>query len=437
MAIARQGAGARKIDMNFNPSPPLREKLLVDPAEARGQVLEQVSPVAGVEWLPVAAASGRCLSADQMAGTALPRFDNSAVDGYGIHARDLGAPLPLRLRIVAGIHAGDGPRVAAFQPGTSLRILTGAAVPADIAAVIPEEAVARDGDVITYAKAVPAGANIRRRGEDVAPGMVLLRRGTGLDPRHLALLAAAGVGRVPVVRRVRVGVLSTGNELVEASASAAEGQIADSNRPMLLSALVDPSLDTVDLGIFSDRTEILAEALSAAATGTDLLVTSGGVYGSEADHLARALLLAGGTCSCFHLALRPGKPMAFGRLGNMQVLGLPGNPVAALVHYLLFARPALAKLGGLAETRDRARTARTAQVFFHKPGRTEFVPARISGHDADGLPLLEKLGRGGSARLMPLTQADGLAEMPAAVGDIAEGSLIRFHPFAGLLSGGL
>ena len=422
--------------MNFELPPLLRARTLVDPVNAREQLLAQLSPVAGLEWLPVAAASGRCLAAAQIAGIALPRFDNSAVDGFGIHAEDMGTPLPLRLQIVAGIYAGDQPDRADFQAGTTLRILTGAAVPANLAAVIPEEAVARDNDTIIFTKAMPHGANIRRLGEDVAPGVELLRPGIRLDPRHLALLAAAGVSRVPVNRRLRVGVLSTGNELVESGDSIAEGRIADSNRPMLLSALADPALEPVDLGIFSDRTDFLAQALQTAAPAIDLLITSGGVFGSEADHLARALLQAGGTCTSIHLALRPGKPMAFGRLGDMQVLGLPGNPVAALIHYLLFVRPTLARLGGIEKISDHTRAARTAEVFWHKPGRTEFVPAKITGHDAEAIPLLEKLGRGGSARLLPLTQADGFAEMPAEAGDLAEGASIKFHPFAGLLAAG-
>ena len=422
--------------MNFQLPPLLRARTLVDPVNAREQLLAQVSAVSGIEWLPVAAASGRCLATVQIAGIALPRFDNSAVDGFGIHAEDMTAAMPLRLQIVAGICAGDQPNRADFHPGTTLRILTGAAVPADMAAVIPEEAVVRNLDTITCTKTLSHGANIRRRGEDVAPGLELLQPGTRLDPRHLALLAAAGVSRVPVVRRIRVGVLSMGNELVEPGETVAEGRIADSNRPMLLSALAEPALEPVDLGIFSDKTDLLVQALQTAAPAIDLLITSGGVFGSEADHLARALLDAGGTCTSIHLALRPGKPTAFGRLAGMQVLGLPGNPVAALIHYLLFVRPTLARLGGIKTILDFSRTARTAAVFRHKPGRTEFVPAKIIGYNTEGIPYLEKLGRGGSARLLPLTQADGLAEMPAEAEDIAEGELIRFHPFAGLFPRG-
>ncbi len=413
--------------------PRLFERTLVDPQMALSQLLAQCTPVAGSEWLPITAAAGRYLTEVQVAGIALPRFDNSAVDGFGIHVADMAAAMPLRLKVMTRIHGDDQPNLVDFQPGTALRILTGAAVPANLAAVIPEEAVQRDIGAIVITKPLAVGANIRRRGEDVAPGVELLRPGVRLDSRHLALLAAAGIRRVQVVRRIRVGVLSTGNELVEPGDAIAEGRIADSNRPMLLSALTHAGLEPVDLGIFSDRTEVLAQALQAAAPSLDLLIASGGVYGSEADHLARALALAGGTCTSLHLALRPGKPMAFGKLGAMQVLGLPGNPVAALIHYLLFVRPVLGLLSGASGFSDGARSARTADVFRHKPGRTEMVPAKIVGYDAMALPLLEKLGRGGSARLLPLTQADGLAEMPAELADMAAGMLIRFHPFAGLL----
>ncbi|MBV1702967.1 MAG: molybdopterin molybdotransferase MoeA [Hyphomicrobiales bacterium] len=418
--------------MNFELPPLLRTRTLVDPLKARNQLLAQSNRVSGSEWLPIAAAAGRCLAEVQVAGIALPRFDNSAVDGFGIHVADMSAAMPLRLKIVAGIHAGDQLGLVDFQPGTALRILTGAVVPFNLAAVVPEEAVQRDNDALIITKPLNFGANIRRRGEDVAPGLELLRPGVRLDARHLALLAATGIRRVQVVRQIRVGVLSTGNELVEPGDAIAEGRIADTNRPMLLSALAHAGLEPVDLGIFSDKTEVLAQALHAAAPALDLVITSGGVFGSEADHLARALLMAGGTCTSLHLALRPGKPMAFGRLRDMQVLGLPGNPVAALIHYVLFVRPVLALLAGIEGLPDSAQTARTSELFRHKPGRTEMVPAKIVGHDAMALPLLEKLGRGGSARLLPLTQADGLAEMPADVGDMAAGTLIRFYPFAGL-----
>ena len=293
------------------------------------------------------------------------------MDGYALHAADLvagAAPRVLR-RIAAGDAAGP-----AIGPGEAVRVLTGAPVPPGAAAVVMEEHVAlRDGRVEPRRLLRP-GANIRRLGEDLAAGEILLPPGTRLDARHLALLAAAGGGRVPVRRRVRVALLSNGNEL--------GATIRDSNRPMLAALLARPEVALTDLGVLPDDPAALAAALGQAARDHDLILASGGVSGSDADHLPRALRAAGGAVEVLKLAQKPGKPLAHGRLGDALCLFLPGNPLAALVGFLTLGRPLLARLSGaMDETGPAPLAAVAARGFSRKPGREEFLPARIVGQD--------------------------------------------------------
>lgn len=395
------------------------ESGLLPLAAARARLLDQASPVHGEDVLTPTSALGRVLAAPPRAAIALPPFDQSAMDGYGLHAEDLAAGAAPRLS--RRITAGEAPG-AAIEPGEAVRILTGAPVPAGVAAVAMEEhVVLRDGRV--RARHLPgSGDNIRRRGEDVAEGEALVPAGTRLDARHLALLVAAGALTVRVRRRVRVALLSNGNELGRF--------IHDSNRPMLRALLAAPGITCTDLGVLPDDPEVLARVLGDAAMDHDLILASGGISGSDADHLPHALAAAGGAVSVLKLALKPGKPLAHGRLGNALCLFLPGNPLAALVTMLVLGRPLLARLAGAAEAGVPPIAAIAAERFTRKPGREEFMPARIIGHDAQGLPALLPLGRGGSARLMPLSQADGLLWLPAAAERVEPGDALRFHSFA-------
>ncbi len=242
-------------------------------------------------------------------------------------------------------------------------------------------------------------------------------------------------------RRVRVALLSNGSELRAAAAerggaeaAAAAAAVQDSNRPMLLALLAGaPEIACTDLGLLPDAPGPLAESLAAAAAAHDLILSTGGVSGSEADHMPRALRLAGGEAVTWKLALKPGKPLAHGTLGAARCLFLPGNPLAALVGMLVFGRPLLARLAGMASPAAPAAApeAVMAEGFARAAGREEFLPARIEGHDRGrGLPRIRRCGSGGSARLLPLSRADGLLWLSAAVERVREGDRVRFHPFA-------
>lgn len=392
-------------------------------------ILKLASATADVEILPVTQALGRVLATAVPTRIPLPPFDHSAVDGFGLSSADIGRTPPLSLEVAAAVAAGGSARLA-LRAGSALRLFTGAPVPSDVAGVVLEERCRLSGGRVMVTVPVPAGANIRRRGEDVPEGATIVESGTVLDARHAAILTAAGVSTVAVRRRVRVAVLSNGNELVEAGGSPLDGQIHDANRPMLLALLSRPYVELVDAGCHRDDPDVLARVFAEAAAQADIVVSSGGVAGSDADYVARAVRSAGGAMRRFRLALKPGKPILAGTIGDTPVLGLPGNPVAAMVNFLLFGRPLVARVAGHAADRPEGEAAVTAEPFGHAMGRTEFVPVRVAGRGSDGQPRLAKLGRGGSARLRPLVLADGLAELPAERGDLPSDAGVRFHPFA-------
>ena len=387
-----------------------------------------VAPVPEREIVPLRVCTGRVTTGKGVSSMPLPPFDQSAVDGYGLHADDVAAQRtgPFRLvgRVVAG--ARRGPTLA---PGEAVRLLTGAAIPNGVAAVVMEEKATEREQQVRIERPSEIGLNIRHAGEDVGERAEIIEAGTLIDARHVAILAACSTTHVAVRRRIKVAVLSTGDELVPAGRRQHQHQICDSNGPMLQALFTSPAVDLRMLGCCPDDPARLVRQIKRAARVFDLLICSGGVSGSDADHVVASVLATGGSCRKVSLALKPGKPLAMGRIGAMAVLALPGNPVAALVGALLFARPMLQTLTGQPAPANAILIAKTATTFSHRLGRTEFVPVRIVGYDADGIPLLEKLGRGGSARLRPLVVADGLGCIPGGSDDLPAGAPLRYYPF--------
>jgi molybdopterin molybdotransferase len=397
---------------------------LITPADARELVVEHATPITGSETLPLLRAAGRIAATNAHATQPLPRFDHAAVDGYGL-GQPGGGP---GYRIVSEITAGRGARLT-LRPGEAVRLATGAPVPPGVTGVVMHEVCHVQGDKVFISGPTPSRLNIRRRGEDVADGDLLIEAGSLIDPRHIAALAATGIDHIAVRRRLRVAVLSTGDELRRAGQSVAPFQIYDSNGPMLLARLQQPWIESIDGGICRDDRTALGAALAELSSDADLILASGGAGGSATDLMVDALRQAGGSARALRIAQRPGKPLVVGVVDQVPVLGLPGNGVAALVSFLLYGEPMMRARAQLASSSPWFETATLHDAFTHPPGRTDFVLSAVANRFRDGPPIIEPIPNAGSASLGALLKADGLMEVPHDVACLAAGSRVRFLPF--------
>ncbi|MFV1590662.1 gephyrin-like molybdotransferase Glp [Phaeobacter sp. JH20_39] len=387
--------------------------------------LEQVRPVGDIEILPLQDCAGRFAAAPAYAHFAMPLFDNSAMDGFAVATAD--CETTLSLPISGTVAAGDAP--ARLTAGTAMRIYTGAPLPEGADAVNMSERCDATNRLVTLHQAPAPGENIHRAGSDQATGAMLVDKGQRIGARHAGLLAGNGITTCHVRRKVRVGVFSTGNELAQGALQL--GQIHDANRPMLLSLAVQAGSDVTDLGVLPDDLEQTTQALKAVRDRFDLVLSTGAVSVGGRDHMRAALLDAGGTLDGWRVAIKPGKPVAFGRLGSTAFTGLPGNPFAAYVGFHLFAGPQIARLSGAGNRPFAPHPARAVFDWRRKPGRAEVFPVRLRGFTDQGVAELERLGASVSATLFPLADADGLAIIPAEIGHVAPGDRIRWQPFDG------
>ncbi|WP_113910689.1 gephyrin-like molybdotransferase Glp [Roseovarius dicentrarchi] len=409
--------------------PPLRDDCFAMPAgvdwtpvdDALATLRAGLHPVVRPAHCNVPDACGRILSAPAIARRANPPTPNSAVDGYGF-AHDSLPPGDPVLPLVSGRAAAGVPYDGTVPPGHAIRILTGAAVPAGVDTVILEEDTRTGAGQLAFRAGIKRGANTRKAGEDVDAGAELLPKGRVLTPADLALLAATGLGVVEVFERLRVAVISTGDELIEAGGAANPGQIYDANRPMLLAQIRAWGLEAVDMGRIPDDRAALRAALDDAASRADVILTSGGASAGDEDHVS-ALLSEAGAMQQWRIALKPGRPLALGLWQGAPVFGLPGNPVAALVCTLIFARPALGLLAGAGWQEPQVFHVPAAFEKSKKPGRREYLRARIRDGRA------EVFASEGSGRISGLSWAEGLVELPDAAATIQAGDPVRYYPF--------
>jgi len=408
--------------------PPLRNDCFALPAgvewtpvdEALALLRERLTAVTSVREVALAEALGRVLAEDVVARRSNPPQANSAVDGYGFAgAVAEGAHV---LPLLEGRAAAGVPYGGVVPTGTALRVLTGAALPEGVETVILDEDVTADGGRIAFRGPLRAGANTRRAGEDVEAGAVALPAGRMVMPADLALMAAVGVARVKVRAPLRVAVLSTGDEVVEPGEAAGPGQIFDANRPMLLAMLARFGFVPVDMGRVPDDRAALAERLDRAADQADAILTSGGASAGDEDHVS-ALLKAAGAMQEWRIAVKPGRPLALGLWQGRPVFGLPGNPVAAMVCTLVFARPALGLLAGAGWAEPVGFDVPAAFEKRKKPGRREYLRARMRDGRA------EVFRSEGSGRISGLSWAEGLVEIEDGARHIRPGDSVRFIPF--------
>jgi molybdopterin molybdotransferase len=394
---------------------------------AAALILDRVPPVAETEHMALAAAEGRVLAADLHAPLPLPPFANSAVDGYAFRHADLGAAptlLPLAGRIAAGQQAVPLP------PGHAARIFTGAPMPAGADTVLMQEDAVLEGAAVRVPLGLKPGANARPAGEDVAAGRLALAAGTRLRAPEIGLAAALGQAALTVRRPLRVGVFSTGDELASPGTPLAPAQTYDSNRFTLLALLARLPVVRADLGILPDDPAATARALRAAASHYDLLLTSGGVSAGEEDHV-RGAIEAGGRLVFWRLAVKPGRPAAMGVIDGTPVLGLPGNPVAAVVTFLHLARPLVLRLAGARPEALPRFPARAEFAARKKAGRREYLRVRLA--PGQPLPLATKFPREGAGLLTSLTECDAFAELPEDLLQVTPGETIQVLPFATFL----
>ncbi|WP_425040682.1 gephyrin-like molybdotransferase Glp [Primorskyibacter sp. S187A] len=391
--------------------------------DAVNRALALVAPLAETETLPLGKTRGRTSAAHVSAPCALPRFDNAAMDGFALRAADLEGRCCLP--IAGTVAAGDVP--GPLPDGAALRIFTGAMMPEGADSVVMIEDCIDKGHKVHVERKPGPGANLRLAGSDQALGAPLLPAGQRIAPHHIGLLAANGVDQITVTRRPRVAVFSTGDEL--RSGPLGPGQIADANRPMLLALAAEAGAEVDDLGILPDDLDATASALAQVAGRYDLIVTSGAVSMGGKDHIRAAFEAAGGQIEGWRVAIKPGKPAMFGKLGPSIVTGLPGNPFAVHVGFHLFVLPQIQRLSGQTPRPFAPVPAIAGFDWTRKAGRAEVFPVRRRGFDGHGTPILERLGRSVSATLLPLSGADGLAIVPATTSEITSGDRLLWRPF--------
>lgn len=392
-------------------------------AEALARLRAALVPLATPETVTIAEAMGRVLAADVRALRANPPRANAAVDGYGFAHATTGHGVQ-RLPLTPGRAAAGQPFAGAVPPGTAIRILTGAILPEGVDCVVMQEDCALDGAAVLFDGPVKPRANTRAAGEDMATGAQALPQGHLCRPPDLALLAALGVAQVPVLRRLRVGVLSTGDEIIpEPGLPALPHQIYDANRPMLLAMAARWGYAPVDLGHVQDNPGLIARRLDQASRKVDVILTSGGASAGDEDHVS-TLMRSKGTLSSWRIAMKPGRPLVLAFWNGVPVLGLPGNPVAAFVCTLIFARPALSLLAGAGWPEPQAYMVPAAFRKTKKPGRREYLRARL---DAAGHA--EVFASEGSGRISGLAWATGIVELPDGAVDIREGDPVCFLPY--------
>jgi molybdopterin molybdotransferase len=400
---------------------------MISVSDGQARLLAQVTTVAPPELVSIGRCLGRVTAEDVRACMDVPPTDNSAVDGYAVRSEDVPATGQRELRVVAELAAG-----AVFPdtlgPGQALRIMTGAPLPAGAGTVYPQEIVTRADDRVVVGP-IERGANVRERGEDVKAGAVVMPAGTVLRPQELGVAASLGLAQLLVRQRPRVAVLSTGDEVAEPGGARKPGQIYDSNRFTLCGLAESAGALVTDHGVVPDLFNELHARLLAAAGSADIVLTSGGVSVGDYD-LVKAVLQDAGGIDFWQVAMQPGRPVAVGRIGPAHFFGLPGNPVACMLTFHLFVRPALWKLGGRRELFGPRFHAVTMEAMRKKRGRREFKRGILvyTGERWE----VRTTGPQGSGILTSMTQANCFIVIEEDRGDVAAGETVWVEPFATL-----
>ena len=403
--------------------------------DAQRIIAEFITPIGGIEQLPLLSVLDRVLAADIISPISVPAHDNSAMDGFALRGSDLDPDAATTLSIVGTVYAGR-PSDVVPVPGQCVRIMTGGVMPAGCDTVIPQEHVAATTNtcVTIDPGVIRTGDNRRFAGEDLMAGSPALRAGKVIRPADLGLIASLGIARVPVRRRLRVAFFSTGDELRSIGQPLERGCVYDSNRYTLFGMLTRLGCEIVDMGIVRDEPEALEAALREACSKADAIVTSGGVSVGAADY-TRQIMAKMGDVTFWKIGMRPGRPLAFGRIAHEEnsafLFGLPGNPVAVMVSFYFFARAALLRMMG-ADAQQMLVKVKSAAAIRKKPGRTEYQRGIVSTGD-DGVQQVRITGSQGSGILRSMSEANCMVVLHDESGSVAAGDMVDVVLFEGLV----
>ena len=399
--------------------------------KARELIAQFLTPVSAIERLNIRAALDRVLAADVVSPLDVPAHDNSAMDGYAVRCADLKTDGEVALRIVGAAFAGV-PFRGQVKAGECVRIMTGGVVPDGCDTIVMQEHAEAKGDSVRIGGGHKLGQNLRRAGEDLKRGQIALKRGLLLRPAEIGLIASLGIGEVGVFRRLRVAFFSTGDELRSIGTPLGAGQIYDSNRYTIHGMLARLGCEAIDMGVVRDDPKLLEQAFTDAAAAADVVITSGGVSVGEADFV-KELLERLGEVVFWKIAMKPGRPLAYGRIANAHFFGLPGNPVSVMVTFYQFVREALLKLAG----RDPVPPLPSFRLpclsnLKKAPGRTEFQRG-VLGQDASGNWSVRVTGEQGSGILSSMSEANCFIILPEAQGNVAAGTMVEVQVMEGIV----
>jgi len=400
-------------------------------AKARAFIHQFLEPVAGAARVPVRSALGRVLAEDIVSPVDVPAHRNSAMDGWAMRAADLDAAKDTTLKEIGASFAGK-PFAGTVGKGDCVRIMTGGVVPEGADTVVMQERARADGKSITFAGGQKQGQNVREAGEDLKAGAVALRKGRIVRPAELGLIASLGIGEVCVVRKLRVAFFSTGDELRSVGSTLGAGEIYDSNRYTIFGMLERLGCDVLDMGVVRDDPRLLEEAFGAAAANADVVITSGGVSVGEADFV-KSMLGKLGEVVFWKIAMKPGRPLAYGKIGRAHFFGLPGNPVSVMVTFYQFVRDALLVLMGADPVEPVPTFRATCTARLKKaPGRTEFQRG-ILARGADGALTVKPTGEQGSGILKSMSDTNCFIILDDATGNVEAGASVEVQLLEGIV----
>ena len=404
----------------------------LDVTLAKEKIRQMLSTVTETETVTIREALYRTLAEDVLSSINVPAYTNSAMDGYAISSDDL---VNTKTFSIAGTAFAGKPYTGSILPGQCIRIMTGAPICAGIDTVIMQEHVDIFDKQITlsdaYSSIHKAGQNIREKGEDLKQGSPAIKAGRRLSASDVGLLASLGISEVKIKRKLRIAILSTGDELRDLGEPLNEGQIYDSNRYTIYSMLNRPGIDIIDYGIVKDDPHLIRSAFQTASESADIIITSGGVSVGDADYVKQTLEELG-TVNFWKIAMKPGRPLAVGKIKNAYFFGLPGNPVSAMVTFYQFLQPAIRQIMGQEQIENPSIQMKCISSLKKRPGRVEFQRGKIMT-DENGLKVVKSTGNQGSHVLSSMSEANCFIILPMETGNVEADSLVEVQPFDGLI----